>query len=338
MDRRARLDGMLDAIDGRLLRSFAAVADELHFGRAAERLGIAQPPLSTRIQRLEAILGVELFQRTSRRVSLTDAGQVLRDSLDGVFRTLDGAVDATLRAGEGEAGRLAVAFASSVMFRTLPGWIRAFRERYPEAVLELRELPTGLQLPAIQAGELDVGFVREAPDTPGVALETVMREPLVVAVARGHPRAPREVGGQEAGQGVLQGAAQEVDLAAFADEPFVLFPESVAPGLHAQVMALCRAAGFVPRVVQESRELYTTVSLVEAGVGVTIVPDSIRKMGWAGVAYLPVASPGAAECGEAGEGVLTRVDLAWRPERTRPVVAAFLELVREAVARGVQPG
>ncbi len=306
INRRARLDGILDALDGRLLRSFAAVAEERHFGRAAERLGITQPPLTIRIQRLEAILGVALFDRTNRRVELTEAGRVLEASLGGVFQTLEGAVDATLRAAEGATGRLAVAFASSVMFRTLPGWIRAFREAYPEVVLELRELPTGLQLPAIQAGELDVGFVREAPETPGVRLETVMREPLLLAVERG------EV--ERAGEGCEE--TNPADLAAYAEAPFVLFPESIAPGLHAQVMALCRAAGFEPRVVQESRELYTTVSLVEAGVGVTIVPASIRKMGWAGVRYLPL------------EGVDTRIDLAWRPERVRPVVSAFLEVVR----------
>lgn len=326
----------------RHLRYFQVVARELHFGRAAAQLGMAQPPLSQQIRRLEELLGVMLLHRTSRRVTLTDAGAVLLEACDRVLQAMDGALDATRRAAEGETGRIAVAFASSVMFQTLPSLLRAFGNRYPEVVLELRELPTGLQLAALQAGELDVGFVREPPVTPGVELETVMREPLVVAMARAHPLvaaladrladrladgmadglAPDGGPGDDPGDGIDPG-----ELGRLADEPFVLFPRELAPGLHAQVMALCAGAGFEPRVIQESRELYTTVSLVEAGVGVTLVPASIRKMGWTGVRYLPV------------RGVDTRIDMAWSTHpggsRTpRPVVAAFLSLVRERLSPG----
>jgi DNA-binding transcriptional LysR family regulator len=310
INHRERIETLRDRVELRHLRYFGTVADELHFGRAAEQLGISQPPLSTQIRKLEEMLGVRLFDRTSRSVALTDAGGVLREALDRVFQDLEGALDATLRAAEGETGRVAVAFASSVMFRTLPAWIRAFRDRYPDIELELRELPTGLQLAALQSGELDVGFVREPPPTPGVAFETVMREPLVVAVSRAHPLAARSA--RSAGDAPLTVA----ELASLADEPFVLFPPSLAPGLHAQVMALCHEAGFEPRVVQASRELYTTVSLVEAGVGITVVPESIRKMGWSGVCYLPI------------EGVRTRIDMAWRSDVSRPAVGSFLELVR----------
>jgi DNA-binding transcriptional LysR family regulator len=315
MDQRTRLDALLGQVELRHLRYFRMVAEELHFGRAAARLGIAQPPLSTQIRRLEELLGVVLFHRTSRRVELTDAGAVLLEGTRRVFQSVDGALDATLRAAGGETGRLAVAFASSVMFRTLPAWIRRYRERYPDTELELRELPTGLQLPALAEGALDVGFVREPPETPGVAFETVMREPLVVAVSRADPLLAELHCTPEGGLG-------PEGLARLADAPFVLFPQALAPGLHAQVMELCRGAGFEPGVVQASRELYTTVSLVEAGVGITVVPDSIRKMGWSGVAYLPIA------------GVDTRIDMAWRTETGRPVVEAFLELVRGELAGG----
>jgi LysR family transcriptional regulator, benzoate and cis,cis-muconate-responsive activator of ben and cat genes len=337
-------------VEVRHLRYFQAVARELHFGRAAAHLGMAQPPLSQQIRRLEELLGVTLLLRTSRRVTLTDAGAVLLEACDRVLQAMDGALDATRRAAEGETGRIAVAFASSVMFQTLPSLLRAFRDRYPEVVLELRELPTGLQLAALQAGELDVGFVREPPVTPGVELETVMREPLVVAMARTHPLAealaPESGPGRDAGSGPGDGPEGSPDggpdgglhggpdgglrpeeLGRLADEPFVLFPRELAPGLHAQVMALCAGAGFEPRVIQESRELYTTVSLVEAGVGVTLVPASIRKMGWTGVRYLPV------------RGVDTRIDMAWATppgdgRSPRPVVAAFLSLVRERLSHG----
>ena len=325
-------------VEVRHLRYFQAVARELHFGRAATQLGMAQPPLSQQIRRLEELLGATLLHRTSRRVTLTDAGAVLLEACDRVFQALDGALDATRRASEGETGRIAVAFASSVMFQTLPSLLRAFRDRYPEVVLELRELPTGLQLAALQAGELDVGFVREPPVTPGVELETVMREPLVVAMARTHPLAEALAsngggdGGAVAGpRGDPAAGLDPGELGLLADQPFVLFPRELAPGLHAQVMKLCADAGFEPRVVQESRELYTTVSLVEAGVGVTLVPASIRKMGWTGVRYLQV------------RGVETRIDMAWpmdpggsRPPR--PVVAAFLSLVRERLAAAADGG
>jgi DNA-binding transcriptional LysR family regulator len=312
-------------VEVRHLRYFQAVARELHFGRAAMQLGIAQPPLSQQIQRLEELLGARLLHRTSRRVALTDAGAVLLEACDRVFRALDGALDATRRAADGTTGRIAVAFASSVMFQTLPALLRDFRDRYPEVRLELRELPTGLQLAALQAGELDVGFVREPPVTPGVEMETVMREPLVVAMARSHPLASSGPGSSEPAPSELDDGIDPAHLRRLADEPFVLFPRELAPGLHAQVMALCAEAGFEPRVVQESRELYTTVSLVEAGVGVTLVPASIRKMGWTGVRYLPV------------RGVETRIDMAWAADPAgsrppRPVVAAFLSLVRERLA------
>lgn len=295
------------AVDLKHLRYFVAVAEELHFGRAAARLGIAQPPLSQQIQRLEAELGVLLFQRTNRSVALTDAGRVLLEESRRLLGDVNGAVEATRRAGRGESGSLTVAFAASVMFLTLPAIIHRFRARYPDVRLDLREMPTAPQLLGLKNGDLDIGFVREPAPDDALRSETVLREPLLLAVAKGHP---------------LGGRAR-VALADFARDDFVLFPRDVAPGLHAQVFALCREAGFTPRVVQVSRELYTTVSLVEAGVGVTIIPASIRKLGWKGVRYLPIRSDMAE----------TRIDMAWHVGNTRPVLRAFLDLVRDREQR-----
>jgi DNA-binding transcriptional LysR family regulator len=289
-------------IELRHLRSFLAVAEELHFGRAATRLGIAQPPLSQQIQRLEASLGTRLFDRTNRRVELTDAGRVLLDHAARVLQGSAAAVEAVRRSARGESGPLRVAFAASVMFLTLPEIIRAFRHRYPEVHLDLREMPTGLQLEALRAGELDIGFLRQPGVDPELRLVTVMREPLRVALPHRHSLA-----GQT-----------RIRLESLSEEPFVLFPQELAPGLHAQVMALCRRAGFVPRVVQETRELYTTVSLVEAGMGVTIVPASVAKMGWTSVRYLPIVSLLAR----------TRIAAAWRTDRDRPVIRSFLQVAR----------
>ncbi len=294
---------MNKGIELRHLRAFVALAEELHFGRAAARLGIAQPPLSQQIQRLETLLGIRLVERTSRRVQLTDAGQAFRTEAERVLVGMESAIASARRAGRGESGELRVAFAATVMFLSLPRIIREFRHQFPGVHLDLREMPTGTQLAALHAGAIDIGFVREPRPDPALEIETVMREPLRIAVNRTHPLAARAT----------------LAVKHLAEEPFVLFPADLAPGLHAQVMSLCRNAGFEPRIIEESRELYTTVSLVEAGVGVSIVPASVEKLGWRGVRYRPIPSS-AAE---------TRISAAWRKDRDRPVIRSFMRVIRE---------
>lgn len=296
---------MITKLELRHLRYFVAVAEELHFGRAARRLGIAQPPLSQQIQRLEQVVGVRLFERTSRRVQLTDGGATLLVEARRVLAAATEAFEATRRAGRGELGELRVAFAATVMFLALPEVIREFRGRYPGVHLDLREMPTGPQLAGIKAGEIDIGFVREPRPDPELEIVTVMREPLRIAVNKSHPLAARPT----------------IAVRHLAEEPFVLFPEELAPGLYAQVLGLCRAAGFTPRVVEESRELYTSVSLVEAGIGVSILPASVEKLGWRGVRYRPIPSASAE----------TRIAAAWRKDRARPVVQAFMQVVGSVV-------
>jgi len=293
---------MIERIELRHLRYFVAVAEELHFGRAAHRLGIAQPPLSQQIQRLEAELGVQLFDRANRRVALTAAGRTLLDEGRRVIDAFHAATDAARRAARGETGSLTVAFAASVMFLSLPKIIRRFREQFPNVRLELRELPTGSQIVALRTGDLDVGFLREPPNDDAFVTETVMRERLVLALSKRHELASRK----------------RLRLIDVANEDFVLFPRDLAPGLHAHVLAMCAEVGVHPRIVQTSRELYTTISLVEAGVGVTIIPESVRKMGWRGVRYFPVVSPYA----------ITRIDAAWRPDNRSPIIPGFLEIAR----------
>jgi DNA-binding transcriptional LysR family regulator len=293
------------AIELRHLRYFTVLARELHFGRAAGRLGIAQPPLSQQIRRLEEVLGTRLLERTSRRVQLTDAGRAFQAEAERVLAGLDNAVEAARRAGRGESGDLCVAFAATVMFMALPAMIREFRSRFPRVHLDLREMPTGPQLEALRDGNIDIGFVREPRPDPVLEILTVMREPLRIAVNRSHPLAARPT----------------LAVRDLAEEPFVLFPADLAPGLHAQVMGLCRSAGFSPRVVEESRELYTSVSLVEAGVGVSILPASVEKLGWRGVRYRPIPSPSA----------VTHISAAWRKDRARPVIDAFMGVVQTIV-------
>ena len=293
---------MTEQLELRHLRYFIAVAEELHFGRAARKLGITQPPLSLQIQKLEAELGVQLFERTNRRVQLTPAGKTLLEEGRHVVADFNSATDAARRAARGETGSLTVAFAASVMFLSLPRIIRRFRTQFPNVRLELRELPTGPQIIALRNGELDIGFLREPARDAELTTETVMREGLLLALSKRHELASRK----------------RLRLADVANEDFVLFPRDLAPGLYAHVLAVCAEAGVHPRIVQTSRELYTTVSLVEAGLGVTIIPASVRQMGWRGVRYYPIGSPSAS----------TRIDAAWRSDNKSPILPAFLDIAR----------
>lgn len=289
-------------IELRHLRYFIAVAEELHFGRAAARLGIAQPPLSQQIQRLETLLGTQLLSRTSRQVSLTEAGRVFLEGAKRTIAQFDVTVEETHLVSRGERGIVTVAFAASVMFQSLPRFIREFRIKYPDVHLELREMSTGPQLEALFSGEIDVGFCRQ-PRHDGTTLEVVslIAEPLLIALNANHPLA----------------GDPDLKLQQLAHDDFVLFPEEVAPGLYANVFEVCREAGFKPHVIQESRELYTTVSLVEAGVGVTIVPASVQKMGWTDVVYRPIRSR-LAQCA---------IEIAWRKNESSPVVKSFVDLI-----------
>jgi DNA-binding transcriptional LysR family regulator len=293
---------MIDQIEIRHLRYFVAVAEELHFGRAAKRLGITQPPLSLSIQRLESALGVALFERTNRRVQLTPAGRTLLEEGRHLIADLMSVVDATRRSARGETGSLTIAYAASVMHMALPRIIQAFRKEFPDVRLELRELPTSSQIIELRAGELDVGFLRQTARDPELMTETMMTENLVLAISKHHELAARK----------------HLRLEDVANEDFVLFPRDLAPGLYAHVLAVCAEVGVHPRVVQTSRELYTTISLVEAGLGVTIIPESVQQMGWRGVRYYPIKSPLAA----------TRIDAAWRADNRSPILPAFLEITR----------
>ena len=293
---------MIDLIELRHLRYFVAVAEELHFGRAARRLGITQPPLSLQIQRLEANLGVTLFERTNRRVQLTAAGRTLLEEGRHLIADFTSVADAARRAARGETGCLTVAFAASVMHMALPRIIQSFRGQFPGVRLELRELATSAQIIGLRAGELDIGFLRHTPRDPELVTETMMTENLVLAISKQHQLASRK----------------HLRLIDVAHEDFVLFPRDLAPGLYAHVLAVCAEVGVHPRVVQTSRELYTTISLVEAGLGVTIIPESVQQMGWRGVRYYPIQSPLAA----------TRVDAAWRADNVSAILPGFLEITR----------
>ncbi|MBG4271391.1 LysR family transcriptional regulator [Pseudomonas aeruginosa] len=294
----------------RHLRYFIAVAEELHFGRAAERLGISQPPLSQQIQALEEEIGARLFERTNRRVELTDAGRLFLDESRQVLAQVDKAVLLARRAHLGELGELKIGFTSSAPFTsTIPSSIHAFRKAYPDVHLDLQEMSSRQVLKALLEESLQVGVIRPLALPDAVHWVELFREPLVAVLRADHPLAA--------------GSEDGLAIAALAEEPFVFFPRSYGTGLYDQVIVLTRQAGFSPRIAQEASEAMTIIGLVSAGLGVSILPASFRRTRVDGVVYRTLSDPEAT----------TAVWLVRRQNEGSPLALSFIDLVtREAAS------
>ncbi|MER1219374.1 LysR substrate-binding domain-containing protein [Pseudomonas aeruginosa] len=294
----------------RHLRYFIAVAEELHFGRAAERLGISQPPLSQQIQALEEEIGARLFERTNRRVELTDAGRLFLDESRQVLAQVDKAVLLARRAHLGELGELKIGFTSSAPFTsTIPSSIHAFRKAYPDVHLDLQEMSSRQVLKALLEESLQVGVIRPLALPDAVHWVELFREPLVAVLRADHPLAA--------------GSEDGLAIAALAEEPFVFFPRSYGTGLYDQVIALTRQAGFSPRIAQEASEAMTIIGLVSAGLEVSILPASFRRTRVDGVVYRTLSDPEAT----------TAVWLVRRQNEGSPLALSFIDLVtREAAS------
>ncbi len=290
----------------RHLEYFVAVAEELHFGRAAQRLHIAQPPLSQQIRRLEEELGVQLFYRTKRRVQLTEAGQAFLQEARLTLAQAEQAVRVARRAGRGELGQLTIGFVGSAGYGTLPHILKVFRERFPDVHLVLREFPSAQQVQALRNARIQLGFLRSPARDRGLVFEEIQREPLLVALPEKHP---------------LAGQAR-IPLQALGGESFIIFPHQLGPAFYDQIITLCQQAGFSPNVAQEAIEMQTIVSLVAAEIGVALVPASMRHWQRVGVVYRPLE----------GESAMTAITMAWRKDDTSPVLHAFLSVVREVMA------
>jgi DNA-binding transcriptional LysR family regulator len=258
--------------DLRLLRYFLAVADELHFGRAAQRLHLAQPSLSRAIGQLEAMLGVQLFVRTKRSVRLTDAGQTLRAQGPRALAEVERALEETRRVGRGEAGELRLGFLPSATARLVPAIVRAHRATFPAVRLHLLELLDQPQLEALAQQRLDLALLRTVRDDPALVFEPLVREPLSGAIAHDHRLARRD----SIGYADLEG------------EPLLLWPRAMAPETFDDVIRGCRAAGFSPQVVQEATSAYTILGLVAAGVGVSVLASSYAARSGEDVVFVPI--------------------------------------------------
>jgi DNA-binding transcriptional LysR family regulator len=291
----------------RKLRHFVVVAEELHFGRAARRLALTQPPLSMSIRSLEEELGVRLFERTRRNVSLTHAGAIFLPEAQAILERAARAIDLTKAAHRGDVGRLTVGFLAATAYTLLPLVLRDFAARSPRVALELKELTMAQQFEAFRRGDIDIGMLRPPIADPALSSEVIFEEPMVVALPAGHPLAK----------------LARIPAKRLADQPFVMFPRLAGMVFHEIIVGYCERAGFVPRVVQEATQTHAVMGLVSAGLGIALVPASVRIMRMRGVVIRPLA-----------EGApIARTALAWQRANDSPLIPAFVETARSAARR-----
>lgn len=292
---------MDEGIELRHLRYFIAVAEELHFGRAAEQLHIAQPPLSQQIRRLEEMVGHPLLVRTSRAVRLTEPGAALFERAKRTLHRMAEDLAFTRRVGLGETGSLRVGFIGSGMQTQVPAVLGEYRRLYPDVELRLQETYTSHLIELIRDGSVDVGFLRDGGPIDDLTVDPLLEEQFIVILPRNHRLARRTA----------------VRIVQLKDEPFVFFPKSAGPTAWNRTMNLCEEQGFRARIVQEAPHWVTVVSLVGAGLGVTIAPACIERIAGSTVACRPLLSHGR-----------TFIELARRSEGNSPVIAAFCNLTQ----------
>lgn len=295
-------------MDIRQFRHFAAVAETLHFGRAAARLGMTQPPLSQSIQALEKALGAPLFARTKRHVELTPLGQQWLPQVREALAALDALPDAARRLRDGQTGYLSLSFVSTADYSVLPDLVRRYAEAFPGVEIQLVEATSDVQVPAVLAGERHAGIIIPPPNRSlpaALAYRRLVSEPLVAVTPEGW-----------AAEGPL-------DLGALAEVPLVLFPRTVAPAFHDLVTGYVAARGQPVRIVQEAIQMQTIISLVSAGLGMALAPASLRKLARTGVRYVDLVDPPILETG-----------LVWRRDDAAPTLQGLLRL---ADSEGLAP-
>lgn len=294
----------------RHLRYFLAVAEEGHITRAAERLGIQQPPLSQQIRALERELEAQLFQRRPRGVELTDAGRALVTDARTILALVDRAVATVRQTAQGHRGRIAVGFTSSAPFHPfVPRVIRAFRDAYPAVALTLEENGTADLVQALRTGRIDAAFIRSPiADVPQLVVRPLLAEEMVVALPIRHRLAARKGARADA----------RLPLRSLAAETFILYRRPSGPGLYDAIISACRRAGFSPTIGQEAPLIVSTLNLVAAGLGVSIVPASLRRQHMDGVVYRRLSSQ---------TQLRAPLNLAYREDGTSPALRQFVDLV-----------
>jgi DNA-binding transcriptional LysR family regulator len=294
-------------VELRHLRAFTAVAEELHFGRAAHRLHVAQPALSQQVKQLEQDVGAVLLERTTRQVRLTSAGAVFLEHAHRVLQEAERARESVLVTERGERGELRVGVTGVITWRLLPRMARAYRRRYPHVRLELRpSVFSAAQVSALIDGQIDVGFLRAPVPAGPLASRVILNESLMAVLPQDHPLA----------------GEPEVHLVDLADDAFVSYVSMQGSALRDAAVHACFSAGFTPRVVQEAPDTHTVVALVGAAVGVALMPASAETLQIEGVVFTPIAG---------GVDVRVPIALAWREGDTSPVLAGFLATAEEVL-------
>ncbi|MFZ6673494.1 LysR family transcriptional regulator [Undibacterium sp. Xuan67W] len=288
----------------RQLRYFLAVADEMHFGRAASKLHMTQPPLSQAIQALEASLGAALFTRSTRSILLTAAGHALLPEARRIVLQTQNLAQLVQRAANGASGHLSLAFVSVADYSVLPPYLREFRHAHPAVAIELREATSDVQFSALERGEIDVGLmIPPVPDylTSTLNYQKVLSEPLILAIPDS-----------------LSQHKKSASLQDFKQHPLIIFPRKIAPALHDLILGCFREASLTPEIGQEAIQMQTIIGLVSAGMGIALVPQSVSNLKRAGVTYLNLPELSAA----------VEIGVAWRKDNASPVLRAFLNLLR----------
>lgn len=286
----------------RHLRAFLAVAEELHFTRAAARLHVAQPAVSAAIRELEEEVEARLFERTRRQVQLTPAGEHFRAEAQAALAALERATLAARRAAAGETGRVVLHFTTLACFSSLPQAVVAFRAERPDVQLLMEQRGTLEQLESLRAGRCDLAVTVMPGDVKDLAAEPLTRVPLVAILPESHAKA----------------TSRGVAFREIAQEPMLILPERTEPAMHAAYRALCREAGVEPRIELELDQIDAVLSFVAVGLGVSLAPASIARLRLPGVAYVPL-------CPEIPAGVT----VVWNPEHLGPAAAALLSKLLE---------
>ena len=285
----------------RHLKYFVAVAEELHFGRAAKKLNIAQPPLSQQIKDLEEELGIKLFDRSKRNIQVTAAGSHFLKEAKQVLLHVQQAATTAKRIHGGKAGHLVIGFVGSVIHTFLPEGLRLFRERFPEVELSLHEMNTTEQLMSLHAKKIDVGFLYTDAHDSRLVCKTLTMAPLLAVLHNNHPLSGR----------------RSVHIKQLAQEPFIANTRSSEPVVRDAFISLCHSAGFSPRIEQEAGQVQTVLGLVASGMGVCLLPDFIKNIRRPGVQFIPLS----------GSPPEVNLAVVWRSDNTSALVKSFVNLI-----------